>query len=378
MCRERGEGDARGEGQVRLARRCGGRAAGSRAVGAVRGALVAGVVTALGAGTAVAAERLAVLEFFGRPGGAYCRAAAPAMLSLQQQLAGSAVLLEYDFDQFSSGRVDRFVAAEPLAYYLPLVMVGSGYRTSWGPVDYLAAYSAMLSEELERAPQAEVRAYWRRVGDAVRCYARVTNLADVALTPAESAAVWLIVWENDRIGLTDTWVRASAPVALPVSLAPGATTDLVIDTGAIGGADWAQISCLALVERRPGGSGRYDALQAAVAGEAGLAVTPGVLSLGRDRPRGEVALEGPAVLSWTASCGADWVTVSPAGGAAPATVSIAVDPAKAPAAGSSATVRFDASGDGVSDTATVQVSWRGRLRPPRRLVRTTPSGRAPD
>jgi hypothetical protein len=310
----------------------------------MRRALIVCVVTALAATFVAGAERLAVMEFFGRRTCGNCQAASTTLRYLQQEYGNTAVILEYDFDWAYAigGRIDRYLAAEPLAYYLPLVMVGSGYRTSWGPVNGQVVYPAMLNAELERAPQAAVRAYWRRVGNAVRCYARVTNLADVALTPAESAAVWVIVWQNGRIGLTYTWVLATTRAALPASLAPGATTDLVIDTEAIGGADWAQVSCLALVERQPGGSGKYDALQAAVATEAGLAVTPGVLSLGRDRPQAEVALEGPAALSWTASSDADWVTVSPVGGGAPATVSIVVDPARAPRCASTLAVTASA------------------------------------
>jgi len=104
------------------------------------------------AAAGVAEERLAVLEFFGRTTGQYCRDAGPAMIALQQSMAGRAVLLEYHFDYFPTGRVDRFWAAKSSAMYLPLVMVGSGYRTSDGPADYQSDYQAMLDAELARAP----------------------------------------------------------------------------------------------------------------------------------------------------------------------------------------------------------------------------------
>jgi hypothetical protein len=340
----------------------------------MRRALIAGVMTTLAVAAASGAERVAVLEFFGRPNGEYCRAAGPAMLSLQDEFAGSAVLLEYDYDQFSTGRVDRFWAAEPSARFLPLVMVGSGYRTSSGYVDFSSVYRGMVNDELVRAPEAAASSFWRRRGDAVRCYARITNLRSAALTPAESAGVWVIVWENAHIGVSSTWVRAAVRKSLSAAVAAGATVDLVIDTPVLSGVDWDRLSCLVLAERRLGG-GKYDALQAAVAAAAGLAAAPGALTLAPGSPRAEVSLDGPAVLSWTASTDAGWLTVSPAAGGLPATVSMVVDPAAMPRVPRTGTVRFEAAGDGMVSSAEVEVSWSGTARPPRRHLRPSGPGR---
>lgn len=92
----------------------------------LRGALL----LALLAGVAGAEERLGVFEFFVRGGGAYCQAAAPGVRKLQTEMEGRAVLLEYAYDTFNQGRVDRWWAAykgSP-SVYLPLVMVGSGLQ----------------------------------------------------------------------------------------------------------------------------------------------------------------------------------------------------------------------------------------------------------
>ena len=108
------------------------------------------VALLLGATFGAAEDRFAVLEFFGRPNGAFCSAAGPAMKALQRQMEGRAVLLEYDYDAFRYGRQERFWATGVSATYLPLVMVGSGYRTSSGSVNYESVYRSMINQELDR------------------------------------------------------------------------------------------------------------------------------------------------------------------------------------------------------------------------------------
>jgi hypothetical protein len=127
----------------------------------------------LGATFGAADDRFAVFEFFGRPAGAFCSAAGPAMITLQSEFRGRAVLLEYDYDAFLHGRQDRFWASGASARYLPLVMVGSGYRTSSGAENYEPVYRSMINDELARPARATVSAYWRRAANAVRAYVEV-------------------------------------------------------------------------------------------------------------------------------------------------------------------------------------------------------------
>jgi hypothetical protein len=322
----------------------------------------------LGAVGVSAQERLAVLEFFGRPAGQFCSEAGPAMLALQAEMAGRAVLLEYDYDRFWSGRVDRFWAARPSAMYLPLVMVGSGYRTSTGQVNYVRDYRAMLEAELARTPEATVSAYWRRSGDAARVYVRVTNLRGSALTTAEDTAIWVIAWENGRIGVSDTWVRGTVLKPLTETLAPGATLAATVDTPSLAATHWESISTLALLERRPGGTGVYDMLQAAVAAPAGLSVSPTALAPTIAEPAAEVALAGPYVLTWTAATDVPWLAVSPTAGALPGTATVSLVPSALPAGGGTGQVHFEAVGDGMSVSATVSVAAPVRVRPPRRRL----------
>lgn len=307
--------------------------------------------------TISAQERLAVFEFFGRPAGQYCRDAAPSVIALQQEFAGRAVLLEYDFDRFPSGRVDRWWAARTGGgtVYLPLVMVGSGFRIATGPVDYLPVYRSMLAAELARPPQAAVSAWSRRQGNALRVYARARNLSGVPLTAANNAAFWLVAWEDLRRGLTDTWVRATVQKTLAATLQPGGVVTATLDTAALTDVNWGVLRALVLLEHRPGGSGPYDMLQAAVAQPAELVASPQQVTLTPLSPSASVTLDGPPVLAWTAAADAPWVQVEPASGTLPAAFWVTLG-ADRPAGTAGTTVRVTASGDGMSFTVSLPVS----------------------
>jgi thiol-disulfide isomerase/thioredoxin len=159
------------------------------------------------AAVAAGDDRLAVLEFFGRTGCGNCNAAGHVVEGLQRELAGRTVLLEYDYDLFSVGRQDRFWATGVAADYLPLVMVGSGYRTSSGWVEFDPVYRTMVADELARPPRAAMTAYWRRAGDALRAYVDITNLGPTDFRVSREAEIWVIAYEDAPIGITETWVR---------------------------------------------------------------------------------------------------------------------------------------------------------------------------
>lgn len=330
---------------------------------------VALVLCMLG-GVAEGEERLGVFEFFVRTGGEYCQAAAPAVRTLQTEFAGRAVLLEYPYDSFSSGRVDRWWAGytgAPLVY-LPLVMVGSGFQVDHGPVVYYNRYKAMLDSELARSPAAAMRVWSRRVGDGLQVYVRATNLSEVPLTLQNAASFWVIVWEDKQIGLTRTWVRATATRPLAASLQPGETTTATIDVPSLGGVDWQRLRALALLEHRPGGTGRYDMLQAAIAEPAEIEVAPTQVALSPTQPSATVALDGPSVLTWSASPQVSWLQVSPASGGFPGTFVVSL--VGTPAPGQTGTVRITAAGGGMSTSTTLAVSTQHRtLRIRRHLTR---------
>lgn len=311
---------------------------------------------------ALALDRFAVLETFGRPHGTYCSAAGPALISLQHELDGEAVLLEYDFDVFTDGRVDRFWATGTSASFLPLVMVGSGYRTSSGPVDYENDYSGMIQDELARSPRAEVTAYWRRSANIVRSYVMVRNTRSSPLLVAEEAAVWVIVYEEAPIGVSNTWVRSTMRRRLFTDLAPGEIVAATIDVPSSSIADWDRMACVVLIEDRPGGNGRYDMLQAAEAAPASLTVEPAELVVTPTSPTAEILLEGPHVLEWTATVDVPWLEIEPASGTLPSTPVVRLKPELRRPWENSATVSIYADGDSMSFQAWVDVSFGARAR----------------
>ncbi len=323
----------------------------------------------LGTTFAAANDRFAVFEFFGRPDGAFCSAAGPAMITLQSEMQGRAVLLEYDYDWFLYGRQDRFWASGASASYLPLVMVGSGYRTSSGAEDYEPAYRSMINDELARPARATVSAYWRRAANAMRAYVEVRNLGATDLEINHDAAIWLIAYENASIGVSTTWVRSTAQRYLPYDLAPGETATVVIDTPAMTGVDWSRMAGLVLLEDRPGGGGAYDMVQAAEALPADLSAAPDHLVMSLYRPVAEVVLTGPHVLSFSASSDVPWIEVTPSSGTVPTTVILTLRPELRPPSATEGSVSFAATGDGMAFSATVSVAVGAQSRRAGRRVR---------
>ena len=336
-----------------------------------------GIAAVVCGSAAEAQERLAVFEFLARQS-TYCIAGAPAVITLQGEMQGRAVLLEYDFDAGSTaGRYQCYRAADPYGGYLPLVMTGSGFRTSSGPVNYEPIYRGMIEQELARAPEAAVAAYSRRQGDALRVYVEAENRSGAALTPESRAAIWVIAWENARIRLTDTWVRAAVRSPIGVSVAAGERITAVVETPALTGVSWERIESLAMVERRTAAGGRYDMLQAAVSRPAALLVSPGQVTMPRSAASAEIELAGPHALAWTAEPDSPWLEVVPASGTVPTTATVRAVVAALPAGTVTGHVRIDAIGDGMVFTASVTVTVEGRQGTIRRRLRQAGCAPAP-
>ncbi len=314
------------------------------------------------AALATAQDRLAVFEFFGRTGCANCQAGGAVITTLQSRLQGRAVLLEYDYDTFLYGRQDRFWASGASAYYLPLVMVGSGYRTSSGVVDFDRVYPGMIDAELARPPRAVLTAFWRRAGNAMRAYVEIENPGPADLQVDREATLWVIAYENAAIGLTGTWVRTTALWRLPFDLAQGERVTGVVDTPPMSGVNWDRMAGLVLIEDRLGSSGAYDLLQAADAPPAGLIVEPDrlvVSALGGDA---EVAVRGPHVLTWSAASNVAWLEVTPQEGTLPAGVTVTLRPELRPLNAADGLVTVTASGDGMAFEEKVSVAVGAQQR----------------
>ena len=288
------------------------------------------------------------------------------------------VFLEDDVDAPFGRRYDRWWAAygSSASVYLPLVMASSGHRISNGPVDFRPVYGAMVDAELARPAQAEVEAWARRVGNAMRVYVRVVNLAPATLSASANAAtVHALVWEDKRVHVTARTVRAASWAEVAAPVAPGASHTAVLTTASLAGVDWGKLHAVALVDYRPGGrTGPYDLLQAALAAPPDLAVTPAEVAattaeLAADGTLATVSLRGPHVLNWTAASSALWLTATPGAGAVPGSATLAVVRGLLPFGVSEGKVTFAASSaDGLAFTREVTVrvdarrlGGRGRL-----------------
>ncbi len=321
----------------------------------------------------IAADRLAVLEFFGRYGCGYCSAAREAIATLREEMQGQAVLLDYDYDKeiFLHGRQDRFWAPGTTADYLPLAMVGSGYRTTSGWSDHEAVFRSMINDELARPARAAVTAYYRRADNSVRAYVDLRNLGTSDLMIDEEASIWLIAYEYAETEVISSRVHSTAQRLIPFDLVPGESTNMIVETPPIRNAYWAWMAALVLAEDRPGGSGAYDMLQAANALAAGLYATPERLHLTADRRSADLELTGPHVLSWSATSNVPWIEVTPASGTLPATPRVQVNHQLRPRSATEGSITFSATGDDMSFSTTVELSIGVGYRRTGRRVRPT-------
>jgi hypothetical protein len=93
-----------------------------------------------------------------------------------------------------------------------------------------------------------------------------------------------------------------------------------------------------------------------------LTASPETIVTGRRASSAELVLEGPHVLSWTASSDVPWIEVTPDGGKVPETVNVTVHDDLRPPLETEGTVTFSATGDGMSFETVVDVSVGARFR----------------
>jgi hypothetical protein len=307
-------------------------------------------------------ERLAVFEFFVRGSGEYCINAAPSVIALQDEMQGRAVMLEYPYDSFRSGRVDRFWAAySGPSPSLPLTMVGSGLAVAQGPVDYARRYREMLDLELARPPKAVIRAWSRRSGNGLQVFASAWNQAGWTIGPASRATLWLIVWEEGRIGLTKTFVRATASKELTSQVHPGGSKSVTFDIPTLSPTNWQNVRALVLLDELPpcNCSPIYDMLQAAVAQPPSVIAIPSAVVISPAAPEAELSLDGPQVLDFSATPDVAWLSVTPPSGTLPARVTVRLSGSPPP--GATGTLTFAASGAGMDLSTTAVVTAQGTV-----------------
>lgn len=223
---------------------------------------------------------------------------------------------------------DAYEANGGGAPLLPLAMTDSGYQVADGLVAYpdtstqgfYLAYRDMVDSALARPPHAHVEAYGRRSGDRVLVTAWITNITEQTLEQSQDVTVTLLIYEENRILLTDRFVRAATGTYIPGDIPPGATRIIPLETASLTDVDWSRLHAVVIVDYRPNGYAPpyyYEALQAAHVLFEPFVVQPDelVFLLENAAPVTlPVALRG-AQVSWQAAEELAWLTLDPATGA---------------------------------------------------------------
>ncbi len=275
------------------------------------------------------------------------------------------VFLEQDVRSPLGNRLGRFWAAFGLATaYYPLLIVDSGHQVTSGySYDLYSRYQNMVLAELPRPPQAELQLFTWQTGNRIHFFAKATNLTGTALSATRNGASFsALVYEDIHYGVTSRFVRAVVDRPVSSEMAPGGTAAFSGQTPELTSVDWARTHTVGLIDYRPAGNtGPYDMLQAVRGLAPTLTLHPRELVFlvspdSAQVPPQAVALEGPAVFSWTASWTAPWIAVSPASGPMSAAPSVTVLSAALSPGWQAAQVTMTASdGDGFSLTQVLEV-----------------------
>ena len=276
------------------------------------------------------------------------------------------VFLEQHVDFPIGSRINRWWAAYGSGgtVYLPLVMVDSGHRISSGSQnDFKAAYRKLVDAELARPPQGEINAYTRRVGSRMRIYARLRNAVSTALSASgNDAALHALVWEDNRVGVTNRIVRAAPWVGIYPEVAPGGEFTATLETSDLPSVNWSALHTVVVADYLPGSGPAYDMLQGALAEPAALAADPESVTVALDAntledPAVPVRLVGPYVLNWTAVADVPWIAVTPDSGSISVQPTIELRSGMLSPGWQQAVVTFSASSeDGMSFAQTIAVS----------------------
>jgi hypothetical protein len=238
---------------------------------------------------------------------------------------------------------------------LPLIAVDSGHQFSSGPLDFRTVYKNMVDTALSRPPQAELAAAWWREGNHVQVDVKVTNRSDVTLSGNNRATLYAVIYENNKVQLTNRYVRAQINTEIGglFGLQPGETGSYTLATDNLSDVDWDKLSVVAILDYLPDPSVRkFDALQAAPAAKLD---NPFSVSLRNatfladpdgERPgairRETLSIKGAQGVTWTADIDVPWLTVTPSSGTTNTTVEVAVDLAQMQDGWQAGTVVFTA------------------------------------
>ncbi len=170
----------------------------------------------------------------------------------------------------------------------PYTMVDSGKEVSWGERDFRSEFRAMIESEFPRPPGAIIHAVRERPNtSSIVVKAQVTNVSTVTLqTAANGAAVHVIVYEGHRALQTGRIVHATDYAPFTNPLRPGETATFEFPFLKLRGVSVSRVDAVVMVDYMPDPvTGRWDMLQAAIAGAGTLPAPPTPLPTSTATPR---------------------------------------------------------------------------------------------
>ncbi len=224
-------------------------------------------------------KRLVVFEGFLSSACGFCQRASVVIDQLAAAYSNEPVVfIEHDLANDSNGRYRRWWDAY---YYgggeghslslalLPFTMVDSGNQISNGPVDFQSVYSSMVDTSMLRPPKVDISATWKRIGNEIETTIDITNFSDINLSYDNNATLFMIVYENARVGLTDRYVRSVVREEI-ASLAQGENARFILTTNEVIPADWNNINVIVIADYisdfdPDSGYKKFDTLQAVIA-----------------------------------------------------------------------------------------------------------------
>jgi hypothetical protein len=195
------------------------------------------------------------------------------------------VFLQYETDSpHAVHRIDRFMAAwqldkspAELKPSTPHTMVDSGREISYGERDYQKEYRRMVDGELLRPPGALVVAARERPDTrTLIVMVQVTNISTTTLeTAVNGATVHAVVYDGSKALKAGSDIRAASQAYFEDPCPPGETREFAFTFTNLPGTNLSRADALVIVDYVPeDGQGRWDMLQAALAGNDPLPPIP--------------------------------------------------------------------------------------------------------
>jgi hypothetical protein len=210
----------------------------------------------------------------------------PIVDGLAKSYAGRPVVfIQYELDsEVSRVRHERFMAgwqldkqAAELSPATPHTMVDSGRRVSYGERDYKADFRKMVDDELPRPAGAIIDAVRDRPDTrTLRVRAQITNVSALDLQAASNnATVHVVVYEGSRTLHYGTKVHLAQSILVDEALEPGQTRLFEFTFDIPRGVNGSTLEAVVMLDfQPPGGEGRWDMLQAAIAHTGDFLATP--------------------------------------------------------------------------------------------------------